>query len=41
MCEDVWKFEELDKDAVCYQFYSTYTASTLPRNLFKGLEVSK
>jgi hypothetical protein len=29
---------ELDKDAVCHQFCSTYTANVLPRKLWKGLE---
>jgi hypothetical protein len=30
--------QEFDKDAVVDRFYSTYTASTLPRQLFEGLE---
>ena len=29
--------EESDKDAVCHQFCSTYTANTLPRKLWEGL----
>jgi hypothetical protein len=33
--------EELDKVAICRRFCSTYTASTLPRKLLKGLETSK
>lgn len=31
----------LDQDAACHQFYSTYTASTFPRKLLKGMETSK
>jgi len=27
--------EELDKDAVCHQFYSTYTANVSPMKLLK------
>jgi hypothetical protein len=27
--------EELDKDAVCHHFYSTYIVNTLPRKLLK------
>ena len=30
--------EELEKDAVCHQFCSNYTANALPRKLWKGLE---
>jgi hypothetical protein len=33
--------EELDKDALCHPFYSTYTARTLPRMFLKGLETSE
>jgi hypothetical protein len=33
--------EELDKDAVCHHFYSTYIVNTLPRKLIKVLETSK
>jgi hypothetical protein len=33
--------EELDKDAVCHQFFSTYTANALQGKLWKGLETSK
>jgi hypothetical protein len=33
--------EELDKDAVCHQFFSTCAANVLPRKLWKGLETSK
>jgi hypothetical protein len=33
--------EELDKDAVCHHFYSTYIVNTLPRKLLKVLETSK
>jgi hypothetical protein len=33
--------EELQKFAVCSRFYSTYTVSTLPKKLLKGLETSK
>jgi len=33
--------EELDTDAVCHQFCSTYAANTLPRKLWKGWETSK
>ena len=32
--------EELDKDAVCHQFYSTCTANASPRNFCMGLETS-
>jgi len=32
--------EELDKDAVCYQFYSICTANALQRKLWMGLETS-
>jgi len=40
--EEVWKLdEELDKNAVCHQFYLTCTANTLPRKPLKGLETSK
>jgi hypothetical protein len=40
--QDMWRLgEELDKDAVCHWFYSTYIANTLPRKLSKGLEISK
>jgi hypothetical protein len=28
--------EELDKDAVCHHFYSTYIVNTLPRKLFNN-----
>jgi hypothetical protein len=28
--------EGLDRYAVCHQFYSTYTANTLPTKLLKG-----
>jgi hypothetical protein len=28
--------EELDKDAVCHHFYSTYILNTLPRKLLEG-----
>jgi hypothetical protein len=28
--------EKLDEDAVCHQFYLTYTANTLPRKLWEG-----
>ena len=39
---EVWGLEEeLDMDAVCYRFYSTYTASTLPRKILKGLQTSE
>jgi hypothetical protein len=38
----VWKLEEeLHKDAVYHQFYSTYTACSLTRNLLKCFETSK
>jgi hypothetical protein len=33
--------EELDKDAVCHHFYSTYTVNTSPRKLLKVLETSE
>jgi len=33
--------EESDKEAICYRFFSIYTANTLPRKLLKGLETSK
>jgi hypothetical protein len=32
--------EELDKDAVCYHFYSTDIVNTLPRKFLKVLETS-
>jgi hypothetical protein len=32
--------EELDKDAVCHHFYSTYIVNKLHRKLFKVLETS-
>ena len=32
--------EELGKDVVCHQFFSTYTANALPRKLWMGLETS-
>jgi hypothetical protein len=32
--------EELDKDALCHQFYSIYIANAFPRKLWKGLESS-
>jgi hypothetical protein len=33
----VWILEdELERDAVCHQFYVAYTVSTLPRNLLNG-----
>jgi hypothetical protein len=31
----------VNKDAVCHQFFSTYTANTLSRKLWKGWETSK
>jgi hypothetical protein len=33
--------DELDKNAVCRRLYSTCTANTLPRRLFKGLETAE
>ena len=37
--QDVSKLEEeLDKDAVCHAFDSTYTVSALPRKFLKGSE---
>ena len=33
--------EEIEKDAVCLQIYSTSTANNLPRKLLKGVETSK
>jgi len=40
--QKVWKLEEeLEKDAVCHQFCSTYTANALPRKLWKDVETSK
>jgi hypothetical protein len=33
--------DELDKAAICRQFSSTYTASILPREILKGLQISK
>lgn len=40
--KEVWRLEyKLDKDAVCHQVYSTYTGSTLSRELLKGFETSK
>jgi hypothetical protein len=37
--QQVWRLKkELDKGAVCHQFYSTYTASALPTKLLEGLE---
>jgi hypothetical protein len=33
--------EEIDKNAVCHQFYSTCTANTLSMKPLKGLETSK
>jgi hypothetical protein len=32
--------EEEDKNSVCYRFYSTFTARTLPRKLLNGSETS-
>jgi len=40
--QDMWKLEEeLDKDAVCHGFDSTYTVSALPMKFLKGLDTSK
>jgi len=40
--KEVWRLEhKLEKDAVCPQVYSTYTQSTLSRELLKGFETSK
>jgi hypothetical protein len=33
--------EELDKEAVCHGFDSTYTVSALPRKFLKGLATAK
>jgi len=41
MKEDCKQIRALNKDAVSHPFYSTYTASTLPRKLLKGLETSE
>jgi hypothetical protein len=41
MKEDCIWIRVLNKDAVSHPFYSTYTASTLPRKLLKGLETSE
>ena len=35
------KKKDLDTDAVCHRFCSTYTTNTLPAMLLKGPETSK
>jgi hypothetical protein len=32
---------ELNSDAFCLRFYSTYTTNTFPRNFLKALKISK
>ena len=40
--KDVWRLEdELEQDAVCHRFCSTYRASKLIPMLLKGLDTSK
>ena len=40
--QEVCRLEvELEKDAVCHPFCSTYTARILPKKLLNGLETSE
>ena len=32
---------ELENDALCLRFYSTYTTNNFPRNFLKALKISK